>query len=62
VRTISRRCCAKPRVRRERSDSIDCAVGKQIDGHWYLVKMPDFINQDWQKRAIVAARAAGTQP
>lgn len=51
-----------PRVRRERSDSIDCAVGKQIDGHWYLVKMPDFINQDWQKRAIVAARAAGTQP
>lgn len=38
---------------REALDSIDRAERKCDDGKWYVATMPDFINRDWQKRAIV---------
>jgi len=48
------------RLLREACDSIDRAVKPFDDGKSYLASMPDFLNEEWHKRAIVqAARAAG---
>jgi hypothetical protein len=58
VETLERNLAEARSLLREVLDSIDRAVAEYDDGSWYLARVPDVVNLEWHKRAIIAVAVA----